>query len=60
MIVPLPGVTVRPPEEAELLQVAIDAAAKGMFLITDGRETLVSPVVMPGWRRLAVRLKDAA
>lgn len=51
---------VTPPTDAELLSVASDAAARGLFLITDGRETKISPNVPPGWHRMAVRVKEAA
>jgi hypothetical protein len=62
MVRPLPeGVTcIRAPEEAELLDVANEAATKGLFLITDGRETVLSPIVMPGWHRMGVSVKEAA
>lgn len=57
---PLEGFFVcRPPEEAELLHVAEDAAARGLYLVTDGRTTKLSPIVEPGWHRLAVRVKAA-
>ncbi len=51
---------VRAPETAELLAVAGAAASRGMFLITNGRETRISPYVMPGWFRMGVRVKEAA
>ncbi len=62
MITPMPeGITaIRVPEEAELLEVATEAAARGMYLVTDGRRTVLSPIVMPGWHRLGVSIKDAA
>lgn len=53
-------IAIRDPETAELLAVAADAAARGLFLITDGRRTLLSPRVMPGWHRLGVTVKEAA
>lgn len=60
---PLPpdGITViRFPDEAELLEVAGQACAAHLHLITDGRRTIMSPYIFPGWHKLAVRVKAAA
>ena len=54
------GTIVRPPREAELIEVANQAAAAHLHLITDGRETILSPIILPGWHKLAVRVKEAA
>jgi hypothetical protein len=55
------GITcIRAPEEAELLEIAGDAAAAGLILITNGRETVLSPIMLPGWHRLGVSVKEAA
>jgi hypothetical protein len=60
--IPLPeGVTViRHPRETELLEVAQQARASHLHLITNGRDTILSPQIPPGWHKLAVRVKDAA
>lgn len=50
----------RPPEEAELLAVAQQAEASHLHLVTDGQRTFLTPIVLPGWQKLAVRVKDAA
>jgi hypothetical protein len=59
---PLPeGITaIRVPEESELLEVAKQAAVSGMYLISDGHRTVISPVLLPGWYRLGVTIKEAA
>lgn len=59
---PLPeGITaIRVPEESELLEVARLASTRGMYLVTDGTQTVISPVVLPGWHRLGVTVKEAA
>lgn len=41
----------------EAHQVAEDA---GMYLIHDGREVKVSPIIPPGWRRVLIKLKTKA
>lgn len=56
---PIGIAVIRPPEEAELLEVASQAAASHLHLITDGRETVLSPIIPPGWYRIGVRVKDA-
>jgi hypothetical protein len=62
MIRPLPeGITaIHVPAESELLEAFTSAAARGMYLITDGKRTVISPQVLPGWHRLGVTVKDAA
>lgn len=52
--------TIRPPLEAELLEVAQQAVASHLHLLTNGRETILSPIILPGWHKLGVRVKDAA
>jgi hypothetical protein len=53
-------VHVRAPEDAELLDVATRAAAAHLHLVTDGHRIFLTPIVQPGWRKVAVRVKDAA
>lgn len=48
------------PSDAELLEAAKQAAAAHLHLITDGHETKLSPIIPPGWFKLAVHVKDAA
>jgi hypothetical protein len=59
---PLPeGITViRFPTEAELLEVANRAIESGLHLITDGRDSVLSREIPPGWHKMAVRVKEAA
>lgn len=47
------------PDHTELLEAARRAEASHLHLITDGRTTLLSPIVPLGWHKLAVRVKDA-
>lgn len=62
VLTPLPeGITViRHPEEAELLDIARVARASHLHLITNGRESVLSPWIPPGWFPLAVRVKESA
>jgi len=62
MVTPLPeGITViRHPHEAELLDVARQAVASHLHLITNGRDSVLSPWIPPGWHKLAVRVKETA
>lgn len=52
-------VTMIVPRESEVLEFAKIAAAKGLHFITDGKDTLLSPIVFPGWFEIAVRIKPA-
>jgi hypothetical protein len=45
------------PSDTEIRSAAAMAAAAHLHLITDGRSTCLSPVVPPGWTRLAVHCK---
>lgn len=45
------------PDEAELLDVARQAHAQHLHLITNGRRAALSPVVPPGWTRISVHRK---
>ena len=46
------------PSNTEVFEAARQANAQHLHLITDGRKTLLSPVVMPGWYKLAVKVKE--
>jgi hypothetical protein len=45
------------PDETTVLEAARLAQCGHLHLVTNGRQTVLSPVVMPGWYRLGVRLK---
>ena len=47
-----PGLTL-----LEAFQVAQDA---GMYLVSDGREVRVSPIILPGWYQVPLRIKVTA
>lgn len=47
------------PSEIEVREAAAMAAAAHLHLITDGRRTVLSPVVPAGWTRLAVHCKQS-
>lgn len=59
---PLPeGITtIHVPAESELLEIAAQANAAHLHLITNGKDTVLSPMVPAGWHRMGVRVKDAA
>ena len=42
-----------PDGNATLLEIISGAEARGMHLIHNGREMVVSPIVPPGWFRVA-------
>ena len=46
-----------PSAESTLLELAERAIAAGMHLLTDGRRAVLSARPLPGWKRLAVRVK---
>lgn len=48
------------PDDLTVLEAAEIARAHNLHLITDGRRVVVSPIVPPGWHRLAVRIKTAS
>lgn len=48
------------PSDTEVVEAARLAAAAHLHLITDGRRTCLSPIVPPGWFRLAVHLRPSA
>jgi len=47
------------PEDILLDDVAKAAQAAGMHLISDGRKVVVSPIVPPGFYKVAVKVKNA-
>ena len=47
------------PSDTEVIAAARLAAAAHLHLITDGKKTVLSPVVPPGWHKLAVTVKEA-
>lgn len=49
--------TIIVPRETLVSECANEAAVRGLHLITDGKDTLISPVVLPGWFRVGVRVK---
>lgn len=46
------------PDQATVLEAAQQAAAAHLHLITDGRRSVLSPIVLPGWHKLGVRIKE--
>lgn len=44
------GITFVIPDEAELLQIAQLAQAQHLYLITNGKRSVLSPTILPGWR----------
>lgn len=48
------------PDDALLVDVAAAAAERGMFVISNGRKTVVSPVIPPGFFKVAVKFKPSA
>lgn len=48
------------PSDTDVMEAARLAAAAHLHLITDGRRTVLSPVVPPGWHKLAVTVKEVA
>lgn len=47
------------PADTPVLDAARQAADSHLHLITDGRRSVLSPIVLPGWYRLAVHHKPA-
>lgn len=45
------------PSDTEVAEAARLAEASHLHLITDGRRTVLSPVVPPGWLRVGVNVK---
>jgi len=47
------------PDDALLDEVARAAQARGMFVISNGRKMVVSPIVPPGFIKVCVKVKNA-
>jgi hypothetical protein len=48
------------PDAITLAEADQVARTNDMYLITDGRRVVVSPIILPGWRQMPVRIKPAA
>lgn len=44
------------PDDALVHTVAAEAAAAGLHLICNGRRSVISPIVPPGWFKIAVQI----
>lgn len=44
----------------DVATIAQAAKARGMYLISDGNKVVVSPIVPPGFYKIAIKIKDAA
>ena len=53
----MPAFAIIIPEETEVLAAAGQAAAAGMHLICNGKRIVISPIVPPGWFKVAVKIK---
>ncbi len=51
--------TIIVPDTALLIDVAQQAHAQHLHLITDGTRVVLSPQILPGWHRMAVKVKGA-
>lgn len=62
METPLPtGITaVFLPSHTDLVDAAQRARDEGLHLITNGRDSILSRTIPPGWHKVAVRVKEAA
>lgn len=47
------------PDNATVLDVARQAKASNLHIINNGQRTVLSPVVPPGWFKMAVKVKNA-
>jgi len=52
------GYVIHIPDTATVLEAARLAAASHLHLITDVQQVVLSPIVWPGWHRLAVKIKS--
>jgi hypothetical protein len=48
------------PRESNVIDFARIATAQGLHLLTDGKKTILSPIRLPGWFRIGVRIKKPA
>ena len=53
MSLPIPIVS----EDASVFAAAEDARARGQYLICDGHQTQISPIVPLGWFRIGIKIK---
>lgn len=53
----IPLANIRIPNDTELHAAAQQAEAEHLHLITNGRETLLSPHVLPGWIKVVTKIK---
>ncbi|HSH72367.1 MAG TPA: hypothetical protein VK974_04840 [Methylophilaceae bacterium] len=49
--------TVIIPDTAQLIEAARMAVAEHLLLITNGSKTVLSPMMLPGYRRMSVSVK---
>jgi len=45
------------PSNAHVIDIARQASAQHLHLLTDGRRTVLSPIITPGWYKIGVRIK---
>ena len=48
------------PDTTTVMEAAQLAIASHLYLITDGQQVILSPRLLPGWYRMAVKIKEAA
>ena len=48
------------PSGARVIDIARQASAQNMRIITDGERTVLSRTVLPGWYEIAVKIKQQA
>jgi len=48
------------PSDTQVIAAAQQANAQHLHLLTDGKRTVLSPDILPGWQKLAVKEKKAA
>ena len=46
------------PDNATVIDIARQANAQHLHLLTDGARTVLSPIVLPGWQKIAVKHKQ--
>lgn len=51
------SIAVAIPDESTVLAAAEQAAAAGLHLICNGKRSCISPIVPPGWFKVAVKIK---
>jgi len=48
-------ITILIPEETDLIEAAGQASAAGLHLLCNGRRTVLSPIIPPGWAKVSVQ-----